>query len=226
MTALATVQVIFDLDGTLIDSLPDLHHALNQMLAGYGRDPLPLEQVRTLVGDGAGILVGRALEARGLPATAQGEALSRFLSFYSQDPIQHTQLYPGVIETLEALAQRGHALALCTNKPQAPTREILERMHLARYFSHVVGGDSFPFRKPDPRMLLALLEPTGTAPERAVLVGDSEVDSATAVNAQVPFILMSYGYHRAPVGQISKTAVLDDLRLLPDLLSDRGLIGV
>jgi phosphoglycolate phosphatase len=170
------------------------------------------------VGDGAGLLVERALAASSLPADMHGEALRAFLAFYAEDPIQHTQLYPGVLETLERLAERGHALALCTNKPEAPAREILERMHLAQYFAQVAGGDTFPFRKPDPRMLLALLEPSGTAPERAVLVGDSEVDAATAHNAQVPFVLMSYGYHRTPLAQISSHAVLDDLRALPDLL--------
>jgi len=218
VTALVTVQVIFDLDGTLIDSAPDLQHALNRMLAGYGCEPLPLVKVRAMVGDGAGVLIERALAACGLPVSAHSEALGAFLAFYNQDPVIHTQLYPGVVETLERLAQRGHRLALCTNKPEAPAREILARMQLAHYFPQVAGGDTFPFRKPDKRMLLALLEATGVAPDRAVLVGDSEVDSATALNAQVPFVLMSYGYHRAPLAQISNHAVLDDLRVLPELL--------
>lgn len=219
MTLKATVQVIFDLDGTLIDSAPDLAHAVNRMLEGYGRGPLPLSQVRVMVGDGAGMLIERALTASGLPGTLHGEALRSFLNFYAQDPVSHTLVYPGAVETLQQLASRGLTLALCTNKPEGPTHEVLQQLQLAQFFPQVVGGDSFAFRKPDPRMLFALLEPAGTPPERAVLVGDSEVDAATAHNAKVPFILMSHGYHRTPVEEISSHAVLDELRGLLDLLA-------
>jgi phosphoglycolate phosphatase len=218
VTRQATHQVIFDLDGTLIDSAPDLQLAVNRMLAGYGRGPLPVTQIRRMVGDGAGALIERVLDASGLPDALQGEAVHAFLAFYAEDPVTHTQLYPGALETLDALKERGLPLALCTNKPEAPAREVLTRLHLAEYFPQVVGGDTFPFRKPDPRMLLRLLAP-GTSPLSAVLVGDSEVDAATAQAAGVPFILMSYGYHRTPLAQLTSTAVLDDLRALPGVLA-------
>jgi phosphoglycolate phosphatase len=218
VTRQTPVQVIFDLDGTLIDSAPDLQLAVNRMLAGFGRGPLALAQVRGMVGDGAGALIERVLAAAGLPGTLQQEAVRIFLDFYAQDPVTHTQLYPGVIETLEQLREQGLTLALCTNKPEAPAREVLARLQLVQYFPQVAGGDTFPFRKPDPRMLLKLL-PAGTPPQRAVLVGDSEVDAATAQAAGVPFVLMSYGYHRTPVAQIASDQVLDDLRALPALLA-------
>jgi phosphoglycolate phosphatase len=215
----ATVQVIFDLDGTLIDSAPDLHHAVNRMLADLGGAPLSLAQVRSMVGDGASLLIERSLAASGCSTADQGQALRSFLAFYAQDPVAHTQLFPGVAETLERLTEQGILLALCTNKPEALTRDILERLQLTRYFAQVAGGDTFPFRKPDPRMLLRLLEPAGTAPARALLVGDSEVDAATASAAGVPFILVSYGYHRSSLEEIGSRAVIDDLRMLPALLA-------
>jgi phosphoglycolate phosphatase len=219
VTLKTTVQVIFDLDGTLIDSAPDLRLAVNRMLAGHGRAPLSLTQVRAMVGDGAGALIERVLAASGLPAALQGEAVGAFLAFYAQDPVTYTQPYPGAAATLKQLRERGLALAVCTNKPEGPAREVLTRLQLAHYFPQVVGGDTFPFRKPDPRMLLNLLAAGGTPPQRAVLVGDSEVDAATAQAAGVPFILMSYGYRRSAPEEITSLVVLDDLRSLPDLLA-------
>jgi phosphoglycolate phosphatase len=216
--AAVTLQAIFDLDGTLIDSAPDLHQAVNRMLAQHGRAPLSLAQVRGMVGDGAGKLIEQVLAARGLSAALQAAALRSFLAFYEEEPLVHTQLYPGVPETLQELKDRGLPLALCTNKPEAPTREILARLDLARYFGQVIGGDTHPFRKPDPRMLLSLLEPS-VSPGSAVLVGDSEVDAATAAAAGVPFVLMSYGYHRGPLEGIASLARLDDMRALPALLA-------
>ena len=214
-------QVIFDLDGTLIDSAPDLHRAVNLMLAQLGTAPLPLAQVRGMVGDGAAALIQRSLSACSLSGADEAAALEAFLAFYAQDPTAHTRIYPGVPETLDLLRERGIQLAICTNKPAGLTHTILERLGLLEYFPHVLGGDSLPFRKPDPRMLLHLLAAMGTDPAAALLVGDSEVDAATARSASVPFVLVTYGYHRGPIAQIPYLTAIEDLRALPALLAQQ-----
>lgn len=211
-----TLQVIFDLDGTLIDSAPDLHAAVNRMLGDLGLAPLSLPEVRRMVGDGAGALISRVLAARGVDPALQPQALRAFLSCYAEDPVKHTKVYPGVREALVRLGEAGLGLSLCTNKPEAPTREVLKRLELASHFVQVVGGDTFPFRKPDPRVLQHLLGDTPA--QQAVLVGDSEVDAATASAAGMPFVLVSYGYHRSALAEISRDALLDDLMGLPELL--------
>lgn len=216
---LHATQVIFDLDGTLIDSAPDIHRAINRMLKKLGGAPLSLPELRQLIGDGSLALVQRALAARHLQGADESAALQSFLGFYAEEPTAHTRLYPGVPGTLDRLQQRGLALALCTNKADALTRVILEQLRLRPYFSQVVGGDSLGFRKPDPRVLLHVLAASGTAPDAAVLVGDSEIDAATAQAAGVPFVLVTGGYHRGDLASIPRQAAIDDLSVLPELIA-------
>jgi phosphoglycolate phosphatase len=208
------VQIVFDLDGTLIDSAPDLHRAINLMLAKLGAAPLALQEVRGMVGDGASALIQRALAARHLSGAHLAAALQTFLGLYAEDPTACTRLYPEIPETLEILRNQGLRLAICTNKPSGLTHAILGRLRLAAYFQQVVGGDSLPYRKPDPRMLLHLLDASGTDPGTALLVGDSEIDAATAQAAGVPFVLVTYGYHRGPLAQIPCLAAIDQIRAL------------
>jgi len=210
--------VVFDLDGTLIDSAPDMHRAVNLMLADLGCAPLTLPDIRTMVGDGASALIARALAARQCVNADPAKALEDFLAHYEADPTNVTRTFAGVAETLERLRSIGLTLAVCTNKPTRLTEMILERLGIDRYFARVVAGDSMPFRKPDPRALMEVVDGFGTAKEATLMVGDSEVDAATAHAASVPFALMTYGYHRGPIEDISSVATLDHFGELATLL--------
>lgn len=210
--------MVFDLDGTLIDSAPDMHRAVNLMLADLGCAPLTLAEIRTMVGDGASALIARALAARQCVSADPTEALATFLAHYEEEPTTQTRPFPGVSATLERLQAAGLTLAICTNKPGRLTRMILERLELERFFERVLAGDSMPFRKPDPRALMEVVNGFGTDKAATIMVGDSEVDAATAQAASVPFVLMTYGYHRGPIADISSIATLDHFGELATLL--------
>ncbi len=210
---------IFDLDGTLIDSIGDIHRAVNEMLIELDEAPLPAPDVRRMVGDGAGVLIDRVLAARPDARITPADALARYLTCYEADPLGLTTLYPGVPETLALLQDRGIRLALSTNKPERPSRAILEHFGLADRFERIVGGDSLPWRKPDRRMLDTIVEALGETTDASLMIGDSEVDAATAVAAGMGFILMSYGYRRGPVESIQCRAAFDDFTALAGLFA-------
>ena len=210
--------VVFDLDGTLIDSAPDMHRAVNLMLADLGCAPLSLPEIRSMVGDGASALIARALAARHCVSADPAKALDQFLEHYEEDPTNVTRTFPGVAETLGRLQATGLTLAVCTNKPSRLTGMILEHLEIDRFFTRVVAGDSMPFRKPDPRALMEVVDGFGTPKAATIMVGDSEVDAATAHAAGVPFVLMTYGYHRGPIEDISSIATLDHFGELATLL--------
>jgi phosphoglycolate phosphatase len=184
--------VVFDLDGTLVDSHRDLAEATNALLAELGAPPLSHDVVTSLVGEGAAVLVRRALERAGLhPDTAN--ALERFLSHYDARLLDTTRPYPGMVETVRALGARLR-LAVLTNKPQRPTMRILEGLGMDMLFSDVIGGDSSHGRKPDPSGLLDLVARAGVTPAETLLVGDSPVDLATARRAGTHICLARYGF--------------------------------
>ena len=206
--------VIFDLDGTLVDSAPDIHAAVNRLLADLGEGALSAQTVKGFIGNGVPTLVARVLAACGHgPDPARlAEWQAGFLRHYEADSTTLTQLYPGVTEALSALASDGHQLALCTNKPEGPARHILDAFGLAGFFPVVIGGDSLPQRKPDPAPLLAAAD--GLAGP-VLFVGDSEVDAETALAAQVPFLLFTEGYRKAPVHALPHAARFDRFSDLP-----------
>ncbi len=207
--------VVFDLDGTLVDSAADLAAAINAMLADFGCAPLPLPEVRHMIGDGVAMLVTRALAATGCRQVDADAAARVFMRHYESRATALTTTFPGVAEALRALREEGIPLAVCTNKPARISAEVLGNLGLAGYFARVIGGDSLPFRKPDPRVLLALLESFAARPEASLLVGDSEVDAATARSAGVPFVLMKHGYRRGPAEKIPCSVALDGFGELP-----------
>ena len=153
---LKRAALIFDLDGTLVDSLPDLQAALNAMLRGFGRRELTAAEVREMIGDGSHALVQRALETTGADADF-AVAHQQFRAFYQAAPTRLSRLYPGVRETLVLLRASGARLAVCTNKPQTATIAVLDGFSIAGQFDAVLGGDAVPFKKPDPRHLLAAM---------------------------------------------------------------------
>ena len=209
---------IFDLDGTLIDSAPDILRAANLLLRDFDCAPLELADVREMIGDGATNLVERALAARQCTALDLNAALKQFMQHYAASPTAHTQLYPGVVATLQRLKERGITMTVCTNKPAALSGTILAQLDIARYFSAVLGGDSRPYRKPDPRMIQELLQKFGTSPRQAVLIGDSEIDAATAQAAGVPFILVTYGYYRTSLDAIPRDIAVDRFARIGDFI--------
>lgn len=184
--------IVFDLDGTLVDSQADLAAATNAVIAELGGSPLSETDVGAMVGEGAAVLVRRALGAAGLDAPWPA-ALERFLALYDQRLLDRTHPYPGVAETLGALSRR-RPLAVLTNKPTDATTRILDALDLRRYFRAVIGGDSPHGRKPDPAGLIHLAQDAGTDPARTLLVGDSAIDLATARRAGAHICLCRYGF--------------------------------
>jgi phosphoglycolate phosphatase len=185
--------IVFDLDGTLIDSQRDLADATNALIEEYGKPPLPVADIVAMVGEGAAVLVHRALTAAGLNPDTPG-TLDRFLAHYDQRLTVHTRPYAGIPELLPALRSEGHRLAVLTNKPQNATLTILARLGLAGSFSDVVGGDTGAGRKPDPAGLLAMIARARTVPSSTVLVGDSPIDLETARRAGTRVCLARYGF--------------------------------
>ncbi|MDT8855575.1 phosphoglycolate phosphatase [Paracoccaceae bacterium Fryx2] len=210
--------VIFDLDGTLIDSAPDIHAASNRVLAEEGFAALTLPQVRSFIGKGVPHLVQRLLEASGEDPAGPRYApmVASFTAGY-EDAVGLTLVYPGVRQALAELAGAGHRLGVCTNKPLAPTRAVLRHLGMLDSFGAVFGGDSLAQRKPDPAPLHATLAALGGGP--AVYVGDSEVDAETAVNARLPFALYTEGYRKTPVADLPHQAAFSHFDDLPAIVA-------
>jgi phosphoglycolate phosphatase len=218
--------VIFDLDGTLIDSAEDLHRALNHTLAEYGRKTLDLTTVKSLIGGGLAALVKRGFEAMG-PALSPKEledVVSRFTHHYDEGLLVHTNLYPGVLMTLKTLLKNNRHLGICTNKTYDQSIAILEGLKISGYFDVITGGDSTDRRKPDPKPLLKTLEEMGATPTTALFVGDSEIDVETAVRAGTISILVTYGYANGELKTIGATRIIDDISLIPKVVHEIELI--
>lgn len=202
--------LVFDLDGTLVDSAPDLHRSLNAVLAEAGRRPVALDDIRAMVGDGAAKLVEQGFADTGSPIdpSALPALVGRFLHHYATGHHALTAPFPGVVETLTALYNQGVRLGVCTNKPYAPTMEILDNLGLTALFDAISGGDSLPVRKPDPGHLLGTLDLMGARVQDAAMIGDSYNDVAVARAAGVPVIVVAYGYSRTPPQQLGADIVV------------------
>jgi phosphoglycolate phosphatase len=207
--------IVFDLDGTLIDSVGDLHVALNRVLAEERAEPVSLDETRSFIGHGIPNLVRAAREARGLEAARQEAMTAAMFHHYQLAPAVLSRPYPGVTDCLVALRDRGHPLGICTNKALAPTRAILEALGLAGFFETVVGGDSLARKKPDPAPLHLAFQPLGRP---LLYVGDSEVDAEAARAAGIPFALHTEGYRKAPVEALSHVVAFDDFAALTAFL--------
>jgi len=207
--------LIFDLDGTLIDSAPEINGIANRVLGEEGLAPITLADTRRFIGEGAGVFVQKMMAARGIEAAPETHArlLARFIGFYD-NAVALTHLYPNVLEALEVLAAGGIHLGVCTNKPLAPARFVLEHFGLAPLFSAVIGGDSLSVRKPDPAPLRAVIEQLGASD--VVFVGDSEIDAGTALAAGVPFALFTEGYRKSDIADMPHDLAFSDFCALPD----------
>ncbi|ESQ98552.1 phosphoglycolate phosphatase [Stutzerimonas chloritidismutans AW-1] len=210
--------VMFDLDGTLMDSAPDLAAAVDKMLMLLGREPAGIERVRDWVGNGSRVLVRRALagklEHEAISDELADEALALFMQAYAGGH-ELTAVYPGVRECLDWLRERGVKLAIITNKPAQFIEPLLEEKGLAGYFKWLVGGDTLPQQKPDPAALVWVMDKAGVAPGESLFVGDSRNDVRAAKAAAVPCVALTYGYnHGEPIADEQPALVLDDLREL------------
>lgn len=185
--------LVFDLDGTLIDSRLDLVNSVNAMLQHLGRPALPPEVIASYVGDGAPMLVRRALGDPDDGAYFHG-ALRFFLDFYREHKLDHTYVYAGIREALRELRTDGRQMAVLTNKPVVPSRQIVEALGLSDFFVQVYGGNSFHTKKPDPLGVRTLLEEAAARPDEAVIVGDSDVDVLTGRNASLWTVGVTYGF--------------------------------
>jgi phosphoglycolate phosphatase len=210
--------VLLDLDGTLVDSAPDIAAAVNRMLADLGAPPLPLQKVRSFIGRGVPTLLARVLEASGRAYDAR-RACQLFHLHYHETNGRHGGVYPGVREGLEALAGAGYPLACVTNKPYGLAEELLRLTGLEAHFELLVGGDTVTPMKPAPEPLWYACRMLGADPIASLLVGDSPVDAAAAQAAGMPVYLMRYGYHApAVLEELPSRAILDSLAQLPALL--------
>jgi phosphoglycolate phosphatase len=205
--------LVFDLDGTLVDSLPGIAAAANALLAGEGLQPLPKAQIGGFVGHGERVFLQRLMAAAGLPEAEFDRLLPRFIAVYVEAS-RDTPLYPHVAEMLEGFRTAGVPLGLCTNKPAAPLAAVLEAPGLKGMFGAVVAGDTLPLRKPDPAPLLHVFTELGG---RGVYVGDSPVDGETARRAGVPFALFTEGIRTVPVEEIPHDRAFADMREMPGI---------
>lgn len=203
--------LLFDLDGTLIDSAPDIGASLNKALMAMGRPTIGLDDVKSLVGFNAPTLVEKALAMTG-PAGGEEESrrlLADFLDTYRRHPCDHTVLFDGVRDALERFAAAGVRLGLCTNKPEVTCYPVLEALDLKSYFTAIVCGDTLDYRKPDPRHVLHTLAAVGAEPGDAAFVGDNEIDMEAATGAGLPGVCVTFGYCHRPYDSLGAAALID-----------------
>jgi phosphoglycolate phosphatase len=199
------LTAVFDLDGTLVDTLPDFTLSINRLFARLDLAPASDSELQPMLGDGPKVFLERALAARGVEADARMQA--DFIDDYTEHAAVDSQLYPGMAEVLIALRRQGLRLAVCTNKPAASTRLLLRALHIEELFVAIAAGDSHPFRKPDPRHLQHALQLAGTSPERAVMIGDNRNDYLAAKGAGTAFVFAAWGY-----GQLDEPLDIHGLR--------------
>src|SRR5579885_1693670 len=213
--------VIFDLDGTLIDSRLDLVHSLNAALRHIGHAELPEHVIASYVGDGAPVLIQRALGGEKIEESVVRKGLEFFLSYYREHKLDHTTVYAGIAEALASIQKSTNGsprkLAVLTNKPVIPSKAIVEALGLAQYLQQVYGGNSFQTKKPDPEGARKLLEETGVRPEQAVIVGDSHTDIETGHNAGLWTVGVTYGCAPHTLEDAAPDVVVDHPRELTQI---------
>lgn len=216
-TDLRNATIVFDLDGTLVDTAPDITNALNDALISQGHRPIPQETVRQAVGFGARVMIDDALRLAGVEENID-KMLAEFLVLYEANIAAESRPYPGAIASLETLAAAGARLAVCTNKREHLSKKLLSELGLQHYFHTIAGRDTFSVSKPHPGHLTQAIEQAGGVPSHAIMVGDSDVDLRTAKDAMVPSILVSFGYAPRALEEFAPHAVIDHFdELVPSI---------
>jgi phosphoglycolate phosphatase len=212
----AIQAIVFDLDGTLVDTAEDLRAALSKLLGELGLRPIGANEIKNMIGDGVLKLVERGLVVANGDPQQKDVLLPRFLEIYQENPATFTRCYPGVTETLEALRRKNFRLAVVTNKPVFATKKILEALSLAAFFPVVVGGDSVQQRKPHPAPLLEAARQLGVGVSQILMVGDNIHDVEAAHAAGMSCVAVSYGYHHRPPSEFNADHLIDRFNdLLP-----------
>jgi phosphoglycolate phosphatase len=216
------LTVVFDLDGTLVDTAPDLIGTLNVIFTQHGLQAVPLESSRPLIGGGARVMIERALVAEGRnPSSADVDALyAPFVEHYAEYIADRSRPYPQVEMALDRLAGDGHRLAVCTNKLEWLSKRLLDTLHLAGPFAAICGQDTFGVQKPDPEIFRQTVRRAGGDPQRAVMVGDSITDIRTARAAGAPVIAVDFGYTDVPVATLGPDRVISSFAALPQAIAD------
>ena len=196
--------IIFDLDGTLVDSAPDLNACGNRILSQINEQPVSLEQSKTFIGDGVRVFIEKTLSFVGRSVSLEEfNVIERlFLKDYQKHSAELSKPYPGVVTTLTKLKEAGFEMGVCTNKPQEASKRLLETLKLSQFFSKIAGGDYYSVRKPHKHHLLQLIDDLNGNPEKTLMIGDNEHDAAMARAGLVYFIFCTYGYSRLPINEI------------------------
>ena len=218
------LAIVFDLDGTLVDTAPDLIGTLNVIFAREGLKPVPYESARNLIGGGARVMIQRGLDAEGraaAPAVLE-RMFADFIAYYSAHIADRSQPFPGLERTLDALAANDCILAVCTNKLEGLSRQLLDALKLSKRFAAICGQDTFGVQKPDPEILRRTIIAAGGRLERAVMVGDSLTDVRTARAAGVPIVAVTFGYTDRPVSEFAPDRIIERFDELPAAIE--GLI--
>ncbi len=212
-------KVIFDLDGTLVDSAPSLCFAGNKVLAKLDRSPVTVDEYKNFIGKGIAKQVEQLLIfTGGIPDGDLGPFLKLFRVFYDSDPLIATTVYPGVLVALKELKDMGFRLSLCTQKAEIPAKKVLDGLKLKKFFDGLAFGDSLDVLKPNPKMVEFSVRELGPGP--SIYVGDSEIDSETASNAGIPFFLFSKGYRKTPVNDMNYEVSFENYMDLPGYISN------
>ena len=214
--------LIFDLDGTLVDSAPGLCVSINQVLTENGLRQISLEETKGLIGWGARNLVEKAFALTGKPGTTADidRFLEDFLTVYALHAADGSKPFPGTFDALEHCRAKGYLMGMCTNKPQAATDSLLDAVGLEPYFDAVFGGDSVPHKKPDGRHVLHVVEALGATIEKSAMIGDSENDITAAINAGVKSVAVTFGYAHVPHDELGADALIDHFDDLAQALMD------
>jgi phosphoglycolate phosphatase len=231
------LTIVFDLDGTLIDTAPDLIETLNYILNEHGLPTVPYADARPLIGGGARGMIEQALILEGRAATAADvdRLYTPFVAHYAEHIADHSQPFPGLEPALDRLAAAGHGLAVCTNKLEWLSTRLLNALQLTDRFAAICGQDTFGVQKPDPRIFRLTVERAGGTPERAIMVGDSITDIRTARAADVPIVAVDFGYTDVPVATLGPDRIISSFAELPGVvdalghvknsMDDQGFIG-
>ncbi|MGU3493566.1 HAD-IA family hydrolase [Xanthobacteraceae bacterium A53D] len=214
--------IAFDLDGTLVDTAPDLLSTLDFVLSSHSITPVDREEARPMIGGGARMLITRALNRAGVKVddTEIDRMNRQFLDHYAAHIADASRPFPGLVEALDRLEARGALLAVCTNKLEYLARLLLDRLDLTHRFAAITGADTYGIAKPDPKPLLATIAACGGDPRHAIMVGDSATDVAAARNAKVPVIVVPFGYTETPAAQLGGDRLVENFADLDVAVDD------
>jgi phosphoglycolate phosphatase len=218
---MAARTIVFDLDGTLVDTAPDLVETLNVIFAREGLPAVPYETARNLIGGGARAMIARGIEAEGLvfPSAKLEQMFYDFIAYYSEHIADHSQPFPGLVDALDTLSDAGWRFAVCTNKIERLSVELLKRLGLADRFAAICGQDTFGVQKPDPEVLHRTIAAAGGKPQGAIMIGDSLTDVRTARGAGVPIIAVDFGYTETPAAEFGADRIISGFAQLPAAIS-------